>query len=287
MHIALATCTGLPAWEVDDRFLHAALEADGFRISRPAWDDPKVDWAKFDACVIRTTWDYTKRPDDFRAWIERAHRETRLWNPGPVAVWNLEKTYLKELEGRGVRIVPTQWIEQGGSVDISEALHARGWSQAFLKPVIGASASETLRIRSEADFAEAQRHLDRTLTSSSMMLQPFFERVLLEGEFSAIFIDREITHAVRKIPVLGDYRVQDDYGARDERIILESNDEHWARAVLEAAAGDLLYARVDFLRDSEGQPHLVELELIEPSLFFRHGAEAAHALSSALSQRLE
>ncbi|MGE3166479.1 MAG: RimK family alpha-L-glutamate ligase [Planctomycetota bacterium] len=286
MRIALATCADLPSWEVDDQPLHRTLTADGFHVGQPVWNDPTVDWGAFDACVIRTTWDYTERLTEFREWLDRVSRATRLWNPATVAAWNIEKTYLRELATRGARIVPTVWIERGHSPDLRTELHSLGWKRAFLKPVVGASARGTLPIRGEADLATAQAHLERASQASGMMLQPYFDRVETEGEFSAIFVDRALTHCVRKIPVPGDYRVQDDHGARDERVTLEPTDAAWAHSVLDCVQGDLLYARVDFLRDREGQPHLVEFEALEPSLFFRHGPQAARAISAGLRRRL-
>lgn len=283
MHIALATCADLPDWEVDDAPFHQALEALEIQMSRPVWDDPSVDWAQFDACLIRTTWDYTEKFEAYMAWLELVATRTRLFNPLPVVRWSAHKSYLRDLEDRGVRIVPTVWLARGSTVDLARELESQSWNHAFLKPVVGATARETFPFRSEpSELEAAHAHLERTLAQEDMMLQPFFPSVKTEGEFSALFMDGQLTHSVRKVPPPGDYRVQDDFGAKDELFALTDDDENWARSVVDSVDSKLLYARVDFLRDEEGLPHLVELELLEPSLFFRHCPESASTLAQGL-----
>ena len=162
--------------------------------------------------------------------------------------------------------------------------------------MIGATARETLRFDADpAGIAEAQAHLERTLAVEDMMVQPYLERVETEGEVSAIYIDGRLSHAVQKIPVAGDYRVQDDFGATDFPVDLTDERLEAANAVLQAAERKfahlgrhpLLYARVDFLFGDAGELLLTELELVEPSLFFRHGPEAPGLLADALKRRME
>jgi glutathione synthase/RimK-type ligase-like ATP-grasp enzyme len=287
VRIALATCADLPAWEVDDRPLHAALGARGVEVARPAWDDPAFDWGACAACLIRTTWDYMERREEFVAWAERTAAATRVFNPAPVVRRNTHKSYLRELEAAGVPTVPTAWLAAGSTVDLAAELAGRGWRRAFLKPAVGATARETLRFAVDrAGLAAARRHLARTLPREDMLLQPYLGSVETAGERSAIFIDGAFSHAVRKVPVPGDYRVQDDFGAEDRPVELTAGERRLARAAVAAAGGDLLYARVDLLADDRGRPRLSELELVEPSLFFRHHPAAAERLAGALLRRL-
>ncbi len=297
MRIALATCSALPDWEVDDRPLHRALEERGVDLALPVWDDPRVDWAGFDACLIRTTWDYMERREAYVDWAERTARCTRLFNPPEVVRWNTHKRYLRVLEREGVPVIPTVWMEAGTDVDLRSVLAERGWRRALLKPMVGACAREALPLEaSPEELTRAQAHLDRTLAREGMMLQPYLERVETEGELSAIFLDGAFSHAVRKVPVPGDFRVQDDFGARDEPLELSPDERELVERIaglagraLRRAAGvpmaELLYARVDLLRDDAGRPRLTELELVEPSLFFRHAPAAAGRLADALIGR--
>lgn len=293
MRLALATCRSLPDWEVDDRPLREALRDQGAVVEEPAWDDSGVDWRSFDACLIRTTWDYMERRDEYVAWAERTGAATRLFNPAAVVRWNTHKSYLRELEDLGVAIVPTEWLPQGEPSAVGELARRRGWSRAFLKPVIGATARETLRFAADLDgLRAAQEHADRLLPTEGLMLQPYLDRVETDGEVSSIFVDGELTHGVRKVPVAGDYRVQDDFGARDFPYPFAGEERLLAERVVIAAErilgldARLLYARADFLRGPEGGLLLTELELVEPSLFFRHAPDAARRLADALRRRL-
>jgi len=277
--IALATCATIPAWEIDDGVFHGALNARGIEARQCVWDDPKVDWGRFDLVLIRTTWDYQEKRDAFVAWAQSI--KVPLHNPAPIVSWNTHKSYLRDLEARGVPIIPTEWLSRGTTADIASLCQRRGWRRAFLKPCVGATSRETLRF--EAGEPRAQRHADRLLAREDVMLQPYLDRVETDGEVSAIFIDGEFTHAVRKIPVSGDYRVQDDFGAKDYAI--DFPDVALAKRAVDAVDGSLLYARADFLIGDD-RLLLTELELVEPSLFFRHGRRAADCLADAIAKRL-
>ena len=290
MKIALATCTSVPAWEKDDQPLHRALAEQGVDCAHAAWEDPTVDWAAFDGVLVRTTWNYQDHIAAFEHWIDHVGERTRLFNPAPVLAWSVRKTYLRDLEEGGVPVVPTVWLERGTSPEVALAFDG---PRGFLKPVVGATARETLRFANDAaGRAAASAHLERLLPAEDLMLQPYLPSVEEEGEVSAIVIDGEPTHAVRKVPVAGDYRVQDDFGAHDEPFEFEPADLALVRRALDVVAArfelsdPLLYARADFLRDESGRLVLTELELVEPSLFFRHGAHAAERLARALVERL-
>lgn len=295
VRIALATQRDLPDWEQDDLPFHAALRELGVDLHRPIWDDPEVKWHGYDGCLIRTTWDYMDKAEAFRAWAERVDERIPLFNPAAVVRWNLDKRYLRTLERRGVPHMPTVWIEPGAPIDVAQTMRARGWSRGFLKPVVGCSAQGTLRFSdTPAELADAQQHLESRLQGSGtgMMLQPYLASVERDGEVSALFFDGVLSHGVRKVPVPGDYRVQDDYGASDEpytftesELALATHARETAESIL-GLSGPLLYARADFLRADDGTLRITELELIEPSLFFRHDPAAPMRLARALVQRL-
>lgn len=294
MRVALASCANLPSWEVDDRPLVAALGERGAAVDTLPWDAP-VDWSGFAGVLLRTTWDYMSRAEEFLAWVDRAGAVTALSNPPQVVRWNLDKRYLAALERRGVAILPTAWLAPGdSSFDLEDWLAGHGAGHGFLKPVVGASAVGSLRFpATDEGLAAARRHLEETPAPSGWILQPYLATVETAGEISAIFVEGEITHAVQKIPVPGDYRVQDDYGARDFPIELGAERAAIAEGALEAARAELgldqplLYGRADFLQGTGGELYLTELELIEPSLFFRHAPAAADRLAAAFLARVD
>lgn len=277
MRIALVTCRELPPSEVDDQFLLDAFADLGVEIAQPAWDDPAVDWSTFDAALIRTAWDYHFHRDAFVAWARRV--SCPLFNAADTVEWNTHKSYLRDLEG--VPVVPTVWLSKDD--DIARIVAEKGWNEAFLKPAVGATAEGTLRFDMEG-LDRAQSHARTLLTSGDVLLQPFLP-VDTHGERSAIVVDGRVTHCVRKDPVPGDYRVQDDFGGTDVRYDPTEPELALVAAALRVT-GPLLYARVDWLIDSTGVPRLVELELVEPSLFFRHCPTAARRLADALLERL-
>jgi glutathione synthase/RimK-type ligase-like ATP-grasp enzyme len=298
MYIGVATCSDLPGWEIDDQPLFDAMEQRGVEYSLVEWDDPEVDWAAFDGILVRTTWDYTEYYRDFLQWIREVSVTTQIFNPPETLLWNAHKSYLRDLEERGIPIAPTVWLERGQYVDITEIFEQTGWTSGFVKPLVGATARGTMRFRAdELGLKKAQAHLDELLGVCGVMVQPYLVSVETEGEYSAIIIDGEVTHMVRKVPVAGDYRVQDDHGARDEPCILDEDELDLCHRVCKLVSGNsdwhgewsgqpLLYARVDFLRGQDGNLVLNELELIEPSLFLRHGPQAAGKLVKALQSRL-
>jgi glutathione synthase/RimK-type ligase-like ATP-grasp enzyme len=287
MDIALATCAALPDWEKDDLPLHAALRALGVRLHQPVWDDPEVDWKQFDAVLIRTTWDYAQKREAFVAWAQQVGE--RLLNPPAVVKWNTHKSYLRALAKEKVPTIPTIWLDR--YQDLHLAFIWPGWEQGFIKPQVGASASGTLRFDG-SELESAETALRDALRRDDMMLQPYLSQVETRGELSAIYIDGAYSHAVRKVPVAGDYRVQDDHGASDYAHTLTPEELVLCQQVMDAAARvldleqPLLYARVDLLADDKDKLLLTELELVEPSLFFRHGPKAANKLAKALVARV-
>ncbi|NCG20964.1 MAG: hypothetical protein GWP91_18295 [Rhodobacterales bacterium] len=289
MNIALVSQFELPDWEVDDRPLHAALEARGITWSQPPWNDPNVDWSSFDIALIRTTWDYAADREAFVAWAERIQRQTRLVHNAEIILWNTDKHYLADLEANGVAIAPTVWLEQGNTLSIGAIMADRGWQRGFLKPIFGQSARETLRFDATEDgIQQAQAHVDRLCAHEGLMLQPYLPAVETEGEFSAIFYDGKLAQIVQKIPVTGDYRVMDDFGATDQPATLDDAGLNACQRALEGVPAhfDLLYARVDLLKDLDENWVLTELELVEPSLFFRHAPHTAEQLVEALLKRV-
>ncbi len=281
MNIALASCSNLPDWEVDDQPLWEALTKRNIDFSLPDWRDPSVIWDNFDAVLIRTTWDYTDYPNQFLSWLEEVNKKSILLNPLEIVQWNFNKSYLNDLQQKGAPIAPTLWLSEDKNYDIFALMKQHGWTRGFIKPIVGACAIGTLRFDIK-DSLLASEHLKSLNTGC--MLQPYIETVETTGEFSLIYFDGCLSHAVQKIPVPGDYRVQDDYGASDRAIAPPANLLKLGEQVMKLLEQQPLYARIDALLYKERWV-LNELELIEPSLFFRHSANAADMLCSALIKK--
>jgi glutathione synthase/RimK-type ligase-like ATP-grasp enzyme len=271
--VALVTASSFPDCLPDEKLLMDALASRGVKAGPVIWDDASVDWGHFRLALIRTAWDSDKRRDEFVAWADRAGARCPLWNPPEVLRWNTHKGYLRELEARGVSVVPTAWLERGTAVDVTALLAARGWSDAVVKPAVSAGARDTLRVRGPRELPAAQSLVERILPHKDMMVQPYQSSVESYGERSLLFLGGEHTHAIKRPPALsGD----PGYDATAAESAPSAEDERaFARQVIAATGFELLYARVDVARDEQGGLRLMELEITEPNLFLRQGGPRA------------
>jgi glutathione synthase/RimK-type ligase-like ATP-grasp enzyme len=269
----------------EERLLIAGLETRGLRTRRVAWSNPDFDWNQSRAAVFRSTWDYFKRFAEFSAWMDRVEKSTQLFNAPELARWNIDKHYLRDLAERGVNVPETQFIERGEATTLRAAMHANGWSEAILKPAVSGAARHTYRLNA-ANLEAHEPVLRGLLRDEAMMLQPFLDSVLTKGELSLMVIDGHCTHAVRKIAKTGDFRVQDDHGGTVHPHTPSAAEIAFAEQAVAACPQAPLYARVDAVHDESGELSLMELELVEPELFFRFHPPAADALAAAIAERL-
>lgn len=288
MDVAFVTYEELSGLHAEDEPLARALEERGLTWIALPWS-ANARWSEHRTALLRSTWDYHRRTAEFLAWVDRVSRETKLVNPPEVVRWNADKRYMRELESKGVSIVPTEWIGRGARVDLKAILQARGWERAVVKPSISGGGWRTMRV-SPANLAEAQSHLDALAADREAMIQPYLEAVEGYGERSIVWIDGQVTHAMRKTPAFatGDAArftgVPVLEGAPEATPVTPSPAEiAFALDVLGKAPGPLLYARVDVAPG----PMLMELELLEPTLFFTHAPHAATRMADALTRALE
>jgi glutathione synthase/RimK-type ligase-like ATP-grasp enzyme len=283
--VALVTGAAGPSFmhEVDVRLV-TALRERGVRVHAPRWNDADVAWEAFDVAVVRTTWDYVDDRDAFVAWAAATAERTALWNPADVLRWNTHKSYLLELEDRGAPVVPTAWLAQGDRIDLAALLASRGWSQAVLKPAVAAGSQGLARV--DADRADdGQRHLDALLATGDAMVQPYLPSVETRGELSVIVVDGEVSHAVRKRPAAGEFRIQEEFGGRNVEEALDRDTAELATWLVDAAGAELLLARVDLLEDEVGALQLAELEATEPDLYLDAAPGAAARVADAILRR--
>jgi glutathione synthase/RimK-type ligase-like ATP-grasp enzyme len=290
--IALVTARAARALDEDLAPLTAALAAAGARGEITDWDDSEVDWARFDAVVLRSAWDYHERLPQFLAWVERVAGVTMLLNPLDVVRWTLDKHYLGELARAGAPVVPTRYLEPGEEpgAALMQFLAADPCREVVVKPAVGAGSRDARR-HARGAREEILDHIRPLLSAGrSVMLQPYLERVDSDGETALMYIDGRFSHAIRKGALLPSGAPSTAQLFASETIAPRSPgaDELAAGERILAAVPypTLLYARVDLLRDREGAPRLLELELAEPSLFFAHAPGSAQRFAAALLKRL-
>lgn len=281
--ILCATCEAIPNLTEDDQALISPLAARGIEARAAVWSDPRVAWHQADAVVIRSCWDYHLRLEDFVRWITSLEQAgVRVWNPPAMLRGNADKIYLRQLEQKGIPIVPTLWPE--GEFQLQKELRKWGWKKAVVKPRVSATAYRTLLTTAEdADSADsAQVLVNDLLRGPGAMVQKFLEEVSTRGEWSLIFFAGQFSHAVIKTPKAGDFRVQHDFGGSEKIANAPDSLIQAATRVIAAVESTPLYARVDGV-ESGGQFLLMELELIEPALFLRLSEHSAERFAEAIA----
>jgi len=241
-----------------------------------------VEWSAFDLCLVRSTWDYHDKHAEFLAWARRVEAASALQNPAELIAWNSDKTYLRELSNRGVPVVPTVWASRDEGTDLEDVLAREGWDEAVVKPTVDLGARNLQRLRQ----GEGSRALELALARAEAMIQPFLSSLEQQGELSLVYIDGKFTHAVRKRPAPGDFRVQSIWGGTAEQAEPAEVEVELAERALAALPEPPLYARVDLVEGPEG-PCLIELELIEPNLHLHEHRPAADALAEAALLRVD
>lgn len=289
---AIALVTAVAARDVDEDMpaLESALRAAGAHVTIAEWDRPH-DWSRFDIALLRSTWDYPQRLAEFLGWAQEASRKTRLLNPLPVVKWSADKHYLADLAAEGVPTVPTTFIEPGELPDsqIAQLSSRPGVEEFVVKPAVGAGSRDAQRFgRDERE--PAARHARRMLSEQrSVLLQPYLSRVDEHGETALIYFEGEFSHAIRKGPLLRRSEASTAELFAKETIAARAPDAAElsvaARALRAMPFETPLYARVDLIRDQAGEPVVLELELIEPSLFFPFAAGSAERFAAALVRR--
>lgn len=260
--ITLLTEVRHPDLTSDDRLLRGALEARGATVRAAIWNDPAVDWSASAVTVFRSTWDYFHHIREFAEWLDVVELQTRLVNDGKTVRWNMHKGYLRDLAERGVPIVPTLFVDHGDHFDLSPPQAPGEWSDVVIKPCVSGSSFGAARFDLRTATAEAQSHLQSLVAVRDTMVQPYLAAVETERERSLIFFDGSYSHAIRKTPFTAW-----SAGATDLRHDASAEEIAFGRGVLGVLDTMPAYARVDIV-PADGSPLLMELEVIEPSLFF-------------------
>jgi glutathione synthase/RimK-type ligase-like ATP-grasp enzyme len=280
LDVALATCVNCPEPDNDLAPLLDALRAAGLSAEAIGWDDLGADFGQARMTLIRSTWNYSLEPQRFLAWVDRTAEESELWNRRATVRWNAHKSYLLDLAARGVPTVPTHLAHKGDGVPLVDVMRARGWTEVVVKPAVSGGSRQTVRVR-PGDEARGEAHLRALLAREDALVQPFLPSVEGHGERAVVWIDGEATHAVRKSP-----RFLGDPESVSEAVPIEPDEAALARRAVTAAPGPLFYARVDVARGPDGAPCVMELELIEPSLFFPKAPAALERYVAGVAARL-
>jgi len=284
VRVVFATCDDQPLVARDDQPLADALNALGVDVVPIPWTgiDP---YSVLDAppITLRSTWDYHRVPTLFVAWLDALADSGRLaMNPPHIARDNVDKIYLQRLESAGIAIPATRWLDRIDNDAIDRAMKEAGWDRAVLKPRIAATAYGTFLISGASSLSDEQLAPAR---ASGALLQEVVPEIIADGETSIIYAGGAFSHAVVRRAKAGDFRVQQDFGGSGEAVSPSTALASFAASVMTRVPDSCLYARVDVVESSRG-PLLMELELIEPELYFLFVPEAAGRMAALIADRL-
>jgi len=278
------TMDDLEGFVCDDELARPPLEALGWQLSDRGWRNPDVDWSQFDVVVIRSTWDYQSDPAGFLETLEHiAKSSALLFNSLDTVRWNLRKSYLGDLRDRGVFIVPTVWCETVEQARIEKVFEEFGAPELVFKPIVGANADHAYRV-SLPRLSEMLGPLSQAYGKSGFLAQPFVPYVIDEGEYSLFYFGREFSHAILKTPEPGDFRVQEEHGGQIVSVQPDPSLLETGNQVIRSLPEIPLYGRVDLVRMADNRFAVMELELIEPSLYFRMDPGAPERFARTLDR---
>src|SRR5215216_1894676 len=284
MRIALLSIEDLSNFVADDELLVEPLRRLGHDAEFVPWQ-AAVDWRKFDGVVIRTTWDYQNHLPAFLRVLQEIETQTRLANPLQIVKWNVDKKiYLQDIENRGGKIVPTIWSDSKiDSRQIQEWFDQLQMDEIVIKPTVDANAQHAFWLkRGEEDPGELSRVFDKR----SYMVQPFMRSIVEEGEFSLFYFNGAYSHTILKTPKAGDFRVQEEHGGIIQSTKPPADLSATGAKIMKCVSPTPLYARVDFVRTEAGEFLVVELELIEPSMYLRQAEHAPRMFAEAIHRWL-
>ena len=282
--IALVTTQAARGHDHDLDILTAALDAADQKWQIVNWDDASLDWSQFSIAVLRSTWDYYARLDEFVAWVDRVSAQTQLQNSAEIVRWNVDKRYLQELSANSIPVMTTTFVSQPS--DITLELIAQ---DVIIKPVVSAGSNNTARHRTDAVAARAQ--IDHILANGGVaMVQPYSPSIDTVGETGLVYLSGAFSHAFGKDAVFGDTE-QVHNGVHVQEVITartaSANERLLGDAVMKFLINKFgvtpLYARIDMVTNIHGVPEIMEVELTEPSLYLHLDAGSPERAATALA----
>lgn len=270
---AILTMNTLDDFVTYDQKLDAPLNQLGWSVDHVSWRDKQAKWSQYRAVIIRSTWDYQQDASAFVQVLADIENSSVLLNSLKIAQWNINKNYLREVEQKGAAIIPTLWPETFDFTQVAGYFDHFNTTQLIIKPTISANSDNTFWLKKDR-YKEQQSLLEVSLQGRQLMVQPFVPEILEEGEYSLFYFAGNYSHSILKTPKSGDFRVQEEHGGVLKSIQPSSDLLKAAETALATVPEKTLYARIDLVA-YQGHYLLMEIELIEPSLYFSFDDKAA------------
>jgi len=286
MHIALATNQEYPNLLEGEVLPLEAFRKAGYDAEPAVWNDPSVDWGQFGHIIIRCCWGYHRKVEEFYSWLDKLGAlGVTVHNPPEIVRWNSHKRYLLDLQSMGLPMPETTLVSRSDARPLQETSGSLTCDQVVIKPCYGASSQGVMKVVRGETSEESEAQYRRLLRSSEVLVQEFLPEIA-QGETSAVFFNNHFSHAVVKVPKTGEFRTNYDLGGTEHAVTLSTEHKARVERLYAQCKQDVLYARLDFVETATGI-RLMELELIEPYLFFDYQEGAADGFVKAFEQRIE
>jgi hypothetical protein len=271
---AFLTMEDLTGFECYDDLLINPLNNLGWSVEKIPWKKDNINWNIFETVIVRSTWDYQSDPDKFLKVLNRIDESSaRLENSLSILKWNMNKNYLHHLENKGIKIVDTIWEKHLRAENLDDYYTKLNSDEIIIKPNISGNADNTFRIkRSEIHLFFSE--LEEIFNNREFMVQPFNKNIITEGEYSLFYFGGKYSHSILKTPKENDFRVQEEHGGIINSVEPRPEQITSAESILARIKPLPLYARIDLVRTAGNNFALMELELIEPSLYFNMNEES-------------
>jgi len=281
--VAFLSMDSLEGYSCYDDLLIDPLKNLNWQADTVSWKSKNTNWKDYDCVIVRSTWDYQDSPKEFIEVLKNINTQTKLENNIEIFKWNMDKKYLRDLEEKGVKIVSSIWREKFYDTELEHYFDLLNTDEIIIKPTVSASAFNTFRInRSNLDTHISI--LDTIFNNTPFIVQPFINNIIKEGEYSLFYFGGEYSHAILKTPKQNDFRVQEEHGGILKLVQPEDEMKTAAEKILKEIKTNLLYARIDFVRTDENDFALMELELIEPSLYFNMDPNSPQRFSKIFNE---
>lgn len=269
-----------------DHLAMDALRGLGWQVEEVSWRNELVEWNAYNLVIIRTTWDYQQDPEHFLSVLSKIEEsDAHLENDLELIRWNLNKSYLRELEVGGAEIVPTIWEPGFSEANFYDWFDWLATAEIIVKPLVSANADFTYRLAIDTPKTKV-KNLAGVFANKPFLVQPFMPKIVSEGEFSVFFFGQDYSHTILKTPATGDFRVQEEHGGHIQSVRPSNHLLATAQQVFELIKPTPLYSRIDLVQTEKNSFALMEVELIEPSLYFSYSSQSAQLFANAVEQRV-
>lgn len=280
---AFLTTDNLEDFFIYDDLVKPHLQELGWQVDDVCWRNQHVNYNDYDLIIVRSTWDYQAHPQAFLTTLKQIEASSaQLHNSFSLMQWNFSKDYLKDLAQKGVPILPTIWLDEFDASEVQKAFSHFQAAQIIIKPLVSANADFTYRL-SEEDLLFQQQGIKDALLGRKIMVQKFEKSIIEQGECSLFYFSGDYSHAINKMPAKGDFRVQEEHGGQLVSVTPTNTMFELAEKTLQALPEIPLYARIDILDTALGLA-IIEVELIEPSLYFNMDEDSALRFAKAVNR---